>query len=78
LGLVETVPHPTLGPLAQLSSPLKMAGAEDGWIRRSPPLLGQHTREVLENYGYAPAAIQALEARGVVAQAAPPTGADAA
>ncbi len=78
LGLVETLPHPTLGPLAQLSSPLKMAGAEEGWIRRSPPLLGQHTREVLENYGFAPAAIQELEARGVVAQVAPATSEDAA
>ncbi|MFG1427044.1 CaiB/BaiF CoA transferase family protein [Roseixanthobacter glucoisosaccharinicivorans] len=78
LGLVETLPHPTLGPLAQLSSPLKMAGAEEGWIRRVPPLLGQHTRELLAAYGYGPAEIQELEAQGVVAQAAPATGEDAA
>ncbi|MFG1396200.1 CaiB/BaiF CoA transferase family protein [Roseixanthobacter pseudopolyaromaticivorans] len=78
LGLVETLPHPTLGPLSQLSSPLKMAGTEDGWIRRVPPLLGQHTREVLANYGYAAAEIQELESRGVVAQAALSANEDAA
>ncbi|MEP9370469.1 CaiB/BaiF CoA-transferase family protein [Xanthobacter sp. VNH20] len=78
LGLVETLPHPTLGPLSQLSSPLKMAGAEDGWIRRVPPLLGQHTREVLANYGYTAAEIQELESRGVVAQAALAANEDAA
>ncbi|MFG1462545.1 CaiB/BaiF CoA-transferase family protein [Xanthobacter sp. DSM 24535] len=70
LGLVETVPHPTLGLLSQLSSPLKLAGAEDGWLRRAPPMLGQHTREVLEQYGYSPLEIQELEARGVIAQGA--------
>jgi len=35
---------------------------------RAPPLLGEHTREVLLEYGIVPERIEALAAAGVVRQ----------
>lgn len=72
LGLVERTEHPTLGELSQLSNPLKFGAGNTPWIRHSPPLLGQHSRDVLAQYGFSPAQIGELEAAGVVSQAALP------
>ena len=44
--MVIEVPHPTIGPLKLAGSPLKLAG-RDHLRRRPPPLLGEHTNEVL-------------------------------
>ncbi|MGE4243142.1 CaiB/BaiF CoA transferase family protein [Ramlibacter sp.] len=44
--LVETVKHPTVGDLPLLRTPVRM-GANPMSIRRPPPLLGEHTREIL-------------------------------
>jgi crotonobetainyl-CoA:carnitine CoA-transferase CaiB-like acyl-CoA transferase len=45
-GLVETMPHPTAGTLKMPASPLRLSATP---VRASvaPPLLGQHTRDVL-------------------------------
>ena len=55
-GLVIEVDHPTLGPIELPGPPLRFF-AEDGaeWKRRhlSPPLLGQHTDEILDWLGLA-------------------------
>jgi crotonobetainyl-CoA:carnitine CoA-transferase CaiB-like acyl-CoA transferase len=45
-GMVQRVPHPTVGEVSQLSSPYHF-GHGDLPIRLAPPLLGQHTDEVL-------------------------------
>jgi len=45
-GMVEEVAHPTLGLLRMIASPLKLEGTPP-MIRRHPPLLGEHTEEVL-------------------------------
>ncbi len=45
--LIE-VPHPTIGPLKLAGTPLKMASLNQP-PRRPPPLLGEHTDEVLAN-----------------------------
>ncbi len=45
--LVE-VPHPTIGPLKMAGSPLKLAGITHP-PRRPPPLLGEHTDQVLRD-----------------------------
>jgi crotonobetainyl-CoA:carnitine CoA-transferase CaiB-like acyl-CoA transferase len=67
-GLVEEVEHPELGPLRQVGSPIGLEAMRGGSIRSAPPLLGQHSVEILREYGYAPAAIDSLLAEGVVLQ----------
>ena len=63
--LVET-PHPTIGTLRMVGSPLKL----DSIGRRSmtaPPLLGQHTEEVLwQRLGIARPEVEALRSAGVI------------
>jgi len=69
-GMVETVQHPVIGALRQLSSPIRMQGMEHGAVRFAPPLLGQHSRDVLAEYGLDAARIDALLRDGIVATAA--------
>jgi len=45
--------------------PLEMDDHDLG-LRRQPPGLGEHSREILSEYGYGPDAIEALVARGAV------------
>ena len=52
-GHTFSVDHPALGPLPLVPSPL-------GAATRPPPLLGEHTREVLAEAGYADNEIEAL------------------
>jgi crotonobetainyl-CoA:carnitine CoA-transferase CaiB-like acyl-CoA transferase len=46
--------------------PVALDGARPP-VRRGPPALGEHSRELLHELGYAPAEIEALTAAGVVA-----------
>lgn len=45
-GMTTTVTHPALGALSQLGVPFRFSEA-GGDIRRPPPMLGEHTHEVL-------------------------------
>jgi crotonobetainyl-CoA:carnitine CoA-transferase CaiB-like acyl-CoA transferase len=68
--LVEAVEHPQLGTLRQVGSPLSLDGAKGRSIRRAPPVLGQHTFEVLREFGYGEQDLRALVAAGAIVQAA--------
>ena len=64
--MVSSWPHPIQPDLNLVASPLKMSGTP---VREElpPPLLGQHTREVLtEVLGYRSERLQALRAKGVI------------
>jgi crotonobetainyl-CoA:carnitine CoA-transferase CaiB-like acyl-CoA transferase len=57
--------HPRLGAVDQVAIPFTLSGTPAA-IRMPPPMLGEHSREILEELGYDPAAIDGLVARGVV------------
>ena len=65
LGMSADVEHPSLGVLRQAGVPVVFE-ATPGAIRTAPPLLGEHTDEVLGELGFSVADIAALRERGAV------------
>ena len=63
-GMVSTVPHPHHPALPLVSSPMKLS-VTPVQTRRAPPLLGQHTDEVLTEFGIAADRRQDLRSRGI-------------
>ncbi len=63
--MVTQAPHTKLGPVKTLGAPVKFS-ATPGGITRGAPLLGEHTREVLAEYGYDEAEVEALISDGAV------------
>ena len=59
------MPHPTAGKVALVGSPMRFTNAPITH-ERHPPLLGEHTAEVLAELGITNDSIAALRARGVV------------
>lgn len=66
--LVEEVQHTELGSLRQVGSPISFDGRLGDSIRRAPPVLGEHTFEVLREHGYAQGDLDALAREGVIVQ----------
>ena len=64
-GMLQYVPHPSGGQVPQVGSPMRFADAPLQ-PRAAPPLLGQHSSEVLAELGYSAERIDALRAQGVV------------
>lgn len=75
LQLVEETQHAQLGTIRQVGSPISLDGRLGGSIRRAPPVLGEHTFEVLQEYGYAKGDLEALARQGVIVQHAAGAGA---
>jgi crotonobetainyl-CoA:carnitine CoA-transferase CaiB-like acyl-CoA transferase len=65
-GMVQEVEHPTAGRIRLVGIPVKFS-ASPGAITQAPPLLGQHTAEVLGRLaGIAPDELTILEREGVI------------
>ncbi len=57
---VETIHHPRLGELKQLANPVTSAALRGNTVRRPPPLLGEHTLDILREFGIAEHRVAAL------------------
>ena len=64
-GVDVSIDHPRLGPIRQVAPPFELS-ATPATIRLPPPLLGEHTDEILGELGYDTAGIADLHARAVV------------
>ncbi|HEX6136785.1 MAG TPA: CoA transferase, partial [Casimicrobiaceae bacterium] len=67
--MVVDLVHPQAGPTRALGCPIHFS-ATPARIDRPAPLLGEHTRELLQQHGYGDAEIDALARDGVVGTAA--------
>jgi crotonobetainyl-CoA:carnitine CoA-transferase CaiB-like acyl-CoA transferase len=59
VGLFQELEHPTEGTIRQARPPARFSGSPAG-VHRLAPGLGEHTREVLREAGYAPSEIDSL------------------
>jgi len=57
--------HPIAGSVKSIGSPVKFHGTPGG-VHRAAPMLGQHTREVLQEAGYTDSDIDRLNDAGVI------------
>jgi crotonobetainyl-CoA:carnitine CoA-transferase CaiB-like acyl-CoA transferase len=64
-GMRIDLPHPQAGTVPMVANPIKMSETPLRY-QSAPPLLGQHTREVLIDAGLTPAEIDRLESSGIV------------
>ena len=64
-GLQIELPHPLAGSVPGVANPIRMSATPPRY-ESAPPLLGQHTREVLLSFGVEEAQIEALARDGVI------------
>jgi crotonobetainyl-CoA:carnitine CoA-transferase CaiB-like acyl-CoA transferase len=68
--MVVEVEHTRLGRVRSIGSPVKLSDHGAKLLRRGAPLLGEHTREVLAEAGYATEQVDGFVAEGSVLQRA--------
>ena len=66
-GMVVETEHPQAGPTRAIGCPVHLSETP-ARVTRPAPLLGQHTRDVLREYGFDEREIESLLAAGVVAE----------
>ena len=64
-GMVLETDHPVLGPLRTLGSPIKLSATPPDAARRAP-LLGEHTDDLLAEYGFSAEEVAALRKAGAI------------
>lgn len=63
--MLVTMPHPMHGTVKLIGLPIKLSETP-GTIRRTPPVMGEHTDEILKEAGYSPGDIAGLRAAGAI------------
>jgi formyl-CoA transferase len=66
LGMAQTVQSPRYGALDLVRAPMRLSRTSTS-LRRPAPVPGEHTKEVLREYGYSEGEIAQLEDTGVIA-----------
>jgi crotonobetainyl-CoA:carnitine CoA-transferase CaiB-like acyl-CoA transferase len=64
-GMLRRLPHPAAGSVPQVMNPLRF-GSASLRVDRAPPLLGEHTLEVLGDLGLSDEQIQGLRDRNII------------
>lgn len=64
-GALLHLDHPVAGALTNLANPINFQATPVS-VQRPPPVLGQHSEEVLREFGFTPAEIEGLLAQGTV------------
>jgi len=60
-GLIVQLEHPTIGTAKSIANPIRFSSTPVSY-RLPPPLLGEHTGEILQSLGYAAAEVKAMAA----------------
>jgi formyl-CoA transferase len=65
LHIAQTVQSGTLGPITLVAQPVVLSETPSS-IRVAPPEQGEHTDEILQEFGYAPDEIAAFRRNGTI------------
>lgn len=64
-GMITEIDHPTAGRIKLVNTPIKFSESLPS-IRTPPPLLGQHTEEVMLSLGYSQEQLDILRKRKII------------
>ena len=63
--IIKTVKHPTAGEIKVVAAPISFSKTP-ATIRTAPPVLGEHTEEVLQQLGYKKEQLEEMKAEGII------------